>query len=102
MHSKQIIGPKSQNDEIIVSLDQGYEILQIGIEHPCSIPIQKYIDNIQDSGFEIEIDGTTYTIFDNDILEIPGNYKNQVIFSFLKGFDALSIIDILFKNENEE
>ena len=103
MHSKQIIGPVNAGTEIVVSLDEGYQILQIGVEHPCSTPIQEYIDTAgQDFNFEIEINGIRYVIFDNDILEIPGNYNNQVIFNFPSNFDALSIIDILFKNENEE
>jgi hypothetical protein len=42
MQSKQFVGPITGSTS--VNLNQGYQILQIGVEHPCSTPIQQYID----------------------------------------------------------
>lgn len=102
MRSIQFVGPYAARHSETVSLGALYKILQIGIEHPHSIPIQEYENTETEVQTIIKIDGIDYAVCDNDILEIPGLYQSSLTFSFPESVNEYVIIDVAFKDISDE
>lgn len=101
MKTLQYVGPFKAGETLSVSLDSVYRILQIGIEHPNSIPIGEYQNNSTNIKTIIDIDGQQYYINDCDILEYNGLYQQNMTITFLEDLDAYTVIDLIFKDVDE-
>jgi hypothetical protein len=97
MYSLQVKGPKRAGQKETIHLSNVYKILKIGINRPYCIPIgQYYATEDFDIRPQIAIDGVTYAIMDNDILEYEGLYQSEMELQFLTNIDAFTVIDLVF------
>lgn len=100
MEIKHFYGPYSQGQSEEVTLSNVYKILQIGIERPHSLPIAYYTATDTYPGDVVRptlsIDGVSYSIMDNDIIEFNGLYQSKIKVTFLKNVDEYTIITLAF------
>lgn len=102
MQSIQYVGPFDAGTSKQITLTAVYKILQIGIEHQHSIPIQEYENIEQVPKVTLVVDGKQFTVCDNDILEFQDLYQSTARINFPYGLDAYTIIDLAFKDIEEE
>lgn len=105
MKTLQYCGPFGEGDIKEIELPDFYRAIQIGIEHPFSIPIGEFQSGNSNLSLQgdllIEIDGEPFKLNECDMLEYDGLYQRKMKIKFLKAVDAYTIIDIIFKSESE-
>ena len=101
MRTIQYYGPFSAGSTRTIELNTAHRILQIGIEHPHSIPISIYENNGHRIKTSFLIDDKEYAIMDNDILEFDGLFQRKMTIKFLEDVDEYTIISLCFKDVDE-
>lgn len=91
MKAKQFIGPFSTGQSIDLGLSN-VTYLQIGIEHPHSIPISE-----QEPEVILSINNITYSITDKDILEFEYLNLSNLSIVIEEADNPYFIIDIAYE-----
>ena len=91
MKAKQFIGPFSAEQSIDLGLS-GVTYVQIGIEHPHSIPISESAPTVI-----ISINNTNYCITEKDILEFEQLDLDQLSITVQEANNPYFIIDIAYE-----
>ena len=91
MRAKQFIGPFSAGQSIDLGLS-GVTYVQIGIEHPHSIPISESAPTVI-----LSINNTNYCITEKDILEFEQLDLDQFSITVQEANNPYFIIDIAYE-----
>ena len=91
MKAKQFIGPFSAGQSIDLGLS-GVTYVQIGIEHPHSIPISESAPTVI-----LSINNTNYCITEKDILEFEQLDLDQLSITVQEANNPYFIIDIVYE-----
>ena len=91
MRAKQFIGPFSARQSIDLGLS-GVTYVQIGIEHPHSIPISESAPTVI-----LSINNTNYCITEKDILEFEQLDLDQLSITVQEANNTYFIIDIAYE-----
>lgn len=91
MRAKQFIGPFSAGQSIDLGLS-GVTYVQIGIEHPHSIPISESAPTVI-----LSINNTNYCITEKDILEFEQLDLDQLSITVQEANNPYFIIDIAYE-----
>ena len=91
MRAKQFIGPFSAGQSIDLGLS-GVTYVQIGIEHPHSIPISESAPTAI-----LSINNTNYCITEKDILEFEQLDLDQLSITVQEANNPYFIIDIAYE-----
>lgn len=95
----QYTGPYSAGEYITIPALNDYQYVHIGVQ----IPKSQHIGYITDKAVStsISINGTSYYINGNDVLEFDDIGQSQVLIKFEKAFPANGIIDVVYQVQDE-
>lgn len=94
MELLQLTGPFSAGQSMTIPAQTGYEYIHIGIQIPERQPIQYWFNPLQP---DITINGISYRINENGILEFDGLAELSYIIRFEKDLPMTAIVDILYR-----
>lgn len=92
----QLTGPFSAGQSISIPAQSTYEYIHIGIQIPERQPIQYWKKSLQP---DVTINGVSYRVNDNGILEFDGLAELAWVIKFEKDLPMTAIIDILYRTQ---
>lgn len=95
MKMQQFVGPFQESTKVLNAENVTY--LQIGVEHPYSIPILELDDN--NWPIIVSINSQDFVITDKDILELKLDHESITI-TIYENLNPYVIINIAYENAN--
>ena len=89
-------GPFSAGQSISIPAQTTYEYIHIGIQIPKRQPIQHWTKTIQP---DITINGISYKVNENGILEFDGLAELAWVIRFEKDLPMTTIVDIIYRTQ---